>query len=92
MHNDLLELPQRLIAFARIGLRPSPADIEAAIMGLDQAQASMRHSGQSAIALHPARSALVTLRFGHLPPREACIAAVSALAAVMAVGVSLEDA
>lgn len=92
MHNDLLELPQRIIAFARIGLRPSPADIEAAIRSIDQAQASLRGSGHSAIVLHPARAALVSLRWGHLPHREACVAAVSALGSLMAVGESLEDA
>ena len=92
MHNDLLELPQRLIAFARIGLRPAPADIWVAIHNLDQARASLWSNGQSTVALESARSALVTLQSGHLPSRGACIAAVSALGAVMAVGVSMEDA
>jgi hypothetical protein len=90
--NDLLELPQRLIAFARIGLRSSPAEIEAAIRCLDQAQNAMRNSGQSAIALHPARAALVSLRWGHLPHRDACISAVLSLGAVMALGESVEKA
>jgi hypothetical protein len=92
MHNDFLELPQRVIAFSRIGLRPSPADIEAAIRSLDQAQNAMRNSGQSAVALHPARAALVSLRWGHLPHRDACISAVLSLGAVMALGTAVEEA
>jgi hypothetical protein len=89
--NDLLELPQRVIAFARIGLRPSPAEIEAAIRCLDQAQNSMRSAEQSAVALHPARAALASLRWGHLPHRDVCISAVSSLGAVMALGESVEE-
>jgi len=92
MHNDLLELPQRVIAFARIGLRPSPADIEAALRRLDQAESSMHALGHRAIGLQPARAALASLRWGHLPHRDACVSAVASLAAVMAQGAALEDA
>ena len=92
MLNEWLELPQRLIAFARIGLRPAPADIEAAIRCLDQAQGIIHTCGQSAIALHPARAALVSLRWGHLPHRDVCISAVASLGAVMALGETVEKA
>ncbi|MGC9225537.1 MAG: hypothetical protein ACP5E2_16630 [Terracidiphilus sp.] len=92
MHTDLLELPQRLIAFARIGMRPSPADVEAAIRHVDRAQAAMRSSGQSAAALDSARAALISLRWGHLPNRDVCISAVSSLGAIMALGSAMEDA
>ena len=92
MYNDLLEIPQRVIASARIGMRPSPADIEAALRCLDKAQAAMRRDGRTALALDTAHAALVSLRYGHLPQHEACIAAVASLGAVMASGMSLEDA
>jgi hypothetical protein len=92
MLNDFLELPQRVIAFSRIGRRPSPADIEAAIRSLNQAQDAMRNSGHSALALHSASAALVSLRWGHLPHRDACISAVLSLGAVMALGTAVEEA
>lgn len=90
MLKEWLERPQRLIAFARIGLHPTPADIETAIRCLDKAQDAMRNNGQSAVALHPARAALVSLRWGHLPHRDACISAVANLGAVMALGEEVE--
>lgn len=90
MLNDLLELPQRLIAFARIGLRPAPADVETAIRCIESAQSKLRAGGQSAIALDSARAALVSLRWGHLPGRDVCIAAVCSLAALMNAGAQVE--
>ncbi len=84
MYQDLLELPQRVIAFARIGMRPSPADIEAAINRIDQAQSQMRRIGRTSSSLDPAKAVLTTLRWGHLPRRNDCIAAVSTIAYLMA--------
>ncbi len=91
MLNDLLELPQRLIAFARIGLRPAPADVETAIRHIERAQSALRSSGQSAVALDSARAALVSLRWGHLPSRDACISAVSILGSVMSADAAVEE-
>lgn len=84
MLNEWLELPQRLIAFARIGVRPSRADLDAAMECLDQAQRALHQIGQSAIALHPARAALVALRLGYLPRRAVCISAVASLECLLA--------
>ena len=52
----------------------------------------MRSSGHSAIALHPARAALVSLRWGHLPSRDVCISAVACLGSIMAIGAAMEEA
>lgn len=86
MLNELLEFPQRIIAFARIGLRPSADDIEAALQRIDQAQSEMRLSRHLPTGLEPARSALVLLRLGHMPNKDACTRAVVALGHVMAMG------
>jgi len=92
MHNELLELPQRLIAFARIGVRPSPADIEQAIRNLEKARAEMRASGRGDLGLEPARAALMSLRHGHMPSQKVCISAVLCLGSVMSVGAVMEEA
>ncbi len=83
MYQDVLELPQRVIAFARIGGRPPRTDIEAAIKHIDEAQKRMRNHGQSALALDTAKAVLTTLRWGYKPHQEDCIAAVSTLASIM---------
>jgi|GEM_PF-2448021 chorismate synthase len=92
MHNELLELPQRLIAFARIGVRPSHADIERAIRYLEKARSEMRAGGHGDIGLESARAALISLRHGHIPSQQVCISAVRCLGSLMSVGTVLEDA
>ncbi len=84
MYNDLLELPQRVIATARIGVRPELRDIETASCQLIAARTALQQSGRSALDLESARVAIAALRLGHMPHRNACIDAVTALAKVMA--------
>lgn len=83
MYNDLLELPQRVIATARIGVRPELRDIETASSQLIAARTELQRRGRSALDLEPARVAIAVLRLGHMPHRNACIGAVAALADVM---------
>jgi len=83
MYNKLLELPQRVIATARICIRPAMPDIERAVVSLLEARKAMQNDGHSALTLESARVALSVLRQGYLPHRDACIAAVAALGTVL---------
>jgi hypothetical protein len=47
----LLELPQRVIATARIGIRPAMPDIERAVVSLLEARKAMQNDGHSALPL-----------------------------------------
>lgn len=83
MYNDMLELPRRVIATARIGVRPAVKDVEAAYRFLMDARRAMQFDGRSAVALDNARAVLSVLRHGYMPHRDACISAVASLGSTL---------
>jgi hypothetical protein len=82
MDIELLAFPQRVIASARIGIRPDRDSVLDALARIERASVKFANSGD-AYRLDGARSVLTMLKLGHMPHREDCISAVIILGDLM---------
>jgi hypothetical protein len=83
MDIELLAFPQRVIASARIGIRPDRDSVLDALARIERASVKLPANIGGAYRLDGARSVLTMLKLGHMPHREDCIAAVMILGDLM---------